>query len=110
MRINADTVERLRERIAPLDTDARRQAYREGDIPRAEYVKDIDVRYRWDLYSLAWAYQLLDTGIGGRDEGLTSAHIDTALRQIVPLLGECDETDHICWVDDTTCLDCGGEW
>ena len=88
MKLTLDQVEAMRERIAPLDTAERRQAYREGRFPRAEGVRDLDVRYRWDLYYAARVSDVFRTGIGGDDEGLTSDHIDTGLRRIVPALGQ----------------------
>ena len=87
MKLTVSQVEAMRERIAPLDTVERRQAYREGRFPRAEAVRDLDMRYRWDLYYAGRVSDVFDTGIGGGDEGLTSDHIDTGLRRIVPPLG-----------------------
>ena len=99
MKLGADIVEAMRERIETLDTEETRQAYREGRFPRADSVKDIDVRYRWDLFHATKCRELLDShgayGSGRivvRDgnvvEGtVTSAHIDTALRRIVAPLG-----------------------
>ena len=87
MKLTLDTVEAMRERIAPLDTPETRQAYREGRFPRADRVRDLDMRYRWDLYYAARVSDVLDRWGGGDDEGLTDAHIDTALRRIVPPLG-----------------------
>lgn len=86
MRVTPEQVEALRAAIAPYDTPETRQAYREGRFPRADAVKDLDMRYRWDLFHAAKARTLLDTSLGGADEGLTSDHIDTALRRIVPPL------------------------
>ena len=88
MKLTPVQVEAMRERIAPLDTAERRQAYREGRFPRAEAVKDLDMRYRWDLYHAARVADVFHTGIGGEDAGLPDAHIDTGLRRIVPALGQ----------------------
>lgn len=63
--------------IVPLDTAERRERYRTGDFPRADRVKDLDMRYRWDLFHAADAWKLID----GR--GYADTHIDTALRRIV---------------------------
>ncbi len=87
MKLTLDQVEAMRERVAPLDTAERRQAYREGRFPRAEAVKDLDMRYRWDLYYAGRVSDVLDRWSGGDDDGLKDAHIDTALRRIVPPLG-----------------------
>jgi hypothetical protein len=85
MKMKAEHFEALRAAIAPLDTPARREAYLSGRFPRAELVKDLDKRYRWDLlwgttgservgfWSDLYAY-------------LNDDHIDTALRSIVPKL------------------------
>ena len=86
MKLTLDQMEAMRERIAPLDTAERRQAYREGRFPRADRVKDLDMRYRWDLYHAGRVSDVLDRW--GSGDGLTDAHIDTGLRRIVPALGE----------------------
>lgn len=67
----------MRAGVAPLDTPDNRAAYREGRFARADRTRDVDMRYRWDLY---WASRVR------LDGDLTSAHIDTALRTIVPPL------------------------
>jgi len=78
MKISGEVVEAMRERIATLDTDEVRQAYRDGRFPRSEAVKDLNVRYRWDLYHASKCRDVL-----GDDDTLTTNHIDTALRRIV---------------------------
>lgn len=80
MRLGADIVQAMRERIEPLDTEETRAAYREGRFPRAELVQDLDTRYRWDLFHATKCRELVGLG------EVTSAHIDTALRRIVPKL------------------------
>ena len=95
MKLGADIVEAMRERIEPLDTEETRQAYREGRFPRADKVKDLDVRYRWDLFYATRCGELLENDRAGTivrggvvvDGTVTSAHIDTALRRIVAPLG-----------------------
>lgn len=95
MRLDAATVAAMRERIIPLDTETVRESYRAGRFPRADAVKDLDMRYRWDLFYAAKCGELLDgerAGVivrGGvvSSGGVTSAHIDTALRRIVAPLG-----------------------
>ena len=82
--ISADRVEAMRERIAPLDTIERRERYRNGDFPRAHAVRDLDRRYRWDLF---WASHANDVVNASDNAGsLKDAHIDTALRKIVEVL------------------------
>jgi hypothetical protein len=77
MRMSTADVDALREVISELDTDSTRDAYRAGTFPNADQVKDLDKRYRWDLYYAAKAWR------GMSDHNYTQAHIDTALRQIV---------------------------
>lgn len=79
MKIRPAELETLRNLLTPLDTPEIRQAYREGRFPRADRVKDLDTRYRWDLYYFARGYSV-------HSSDLTSNHIDTALRRIVPPL------------------------
>lgn len=80
-KITGDNLETIRAAVAPLDTAETRERYRRRDIPRAEAVKDIDTRYRWDLFYAAGSWRLLPT-----DNDYNSAHITTALRAIVPAL------------------------
>lgn len=81
MRMDGDTFAALRALVVAIDTEHTRATYRDGQFPRAERVKDLDKRYRWDLYYAAKGWDL-----PGMD-GLTDAHVDTALRVIVPPLG-----------------------
>lgn len=78
MRVTPTDLAALTARLAPLDTDEVRNAYRRRDprINNIEKVIDIDRRYRWDLYSFAHGWDVL----GG---SYADAHIDTALRRIV---------------------------
>lgn len=80
MKITTEHFEIIAEAIKPFDTPEARKAYNERDIPRAEYVKDIDKRYRWDLF---WAAVHYNQWLGDTIRGYADAHIDTALRQIV---------------------------
>ena len=66
--------------IAPVDTKANRDRYRSGDFPRSDRTKDLDKRYRWDLY-----YHACNTAgpFHTYTAGLNDAHIDTMLRSIV---------------------------
>lgn len=76
MKITQQEREALAELIAGLDTEATRQRYRDGRFPRAESVRDLDTRYRWDLFYAVRGYTVLPGN-------LLSSHIDTALRRIV---------------------------
>lgn len=80
MRVSKDHLEKLSAAITPLDTDERRAAYRAGRFPRADRVNNLDKRYRWDLF---WASDAISELSDGR---YADAHIDTALRRIVPAL------------------------
>jgi hypothetical protein len=86
MKIKLEHFEILKAALVPLDTAARRAQYRAGAFPRAQHVKDLDKRYRWDLLNmqpalLRWVCDEIYTYAD-------DAHIDTALRAIVPALGE----------------------
>lgn len=93
MKVTAEHLANLTEAIAPLDTPERRTAYRNGDFAKADAVTDLDKRYRWDLFWAAW------DAAGQSPEFLAQyndAHLDTALRHIVPVLGDepAAEIDH----------------
>lgn len=89
MKVPPATLEAMRDAIAPLDTAEARGCYSRGAFPRAELVKDLDRRYRWDLLHAAmsgsWICAELYDAAGCND-----AHIDTALRAIVPPLAGGD--------------------
>ena len=89
MKLGTDIVQALRDRIAPLDTDETRRAYREGRFPRADKVRDLDMRYRWDLFYAARGSDIVEPDAGRiiDSRGITTDHIDTALRRIVAPLG-----------------------
>ena len=93
MKLTPLQVEAMRERIVSLDTEDRREAYRSGLFPRAGECKDVNVRYRWDLFHASRCADVFRTPIGGADSigsmrqaDITSDHIDTGLRLIVPPL------------------------
>ena len=77
MRMSPFTLKELSDRMTPLDTPERRNDYLTGNFPRSEFVTDLDVRYRWDLY---WAAEGREVT---RNMDLTTNHVDTALRNIV---------------------------
>lgn len=82
MKATKATLDQMRELLAPLDTAEHRALYRAGQIPRADTVQDLDVRYRWDLCWAAKLHRELDL----YGQGLNDSHIDTALRALVPPL------------------------
>jgi hypothetical protein len=69
--------------ITVLDTPERRDDYRNGRFDRADRVKDLDKRYRWDLFWQAWR---TNHNVSLHLQGYNDAHIDTALRSMVPTL------------------------
>lgn len=85
MKMSAEHVEILRDAITPHDTAEIRQAYRDGNFPRADACKNRDARYRWDLFWHAH-HRHGSTIAPVLDAGYKDAHIDTALRSIVPPL------------------------
>lgn len=80
MKATPEFVERLGALLQPHDTDKRREMYRTGQFPRSDAVKDLDKRYRWDLF---W-----QVGFGhiALPDDMNDNHIDTALRAVVPSL------------------------
>lgn len=82
MKISAEHVEAIRSAIAPFDTEERRANYRAGAFPRSELVKDLNKRYRWDLFWTTGSHVRSPLYTGDYND----AHIDTALRSIVPPL------------------------
>lgn len=85
MAIGRATYNALADAIAPIDDAQTRDRYRRRDIPRAAAVRDIDKRYRWDLYWSASAQHRLPR----LPLDMTDSQIDTALRRIVaPLAPE----------------------
>lgn len=78
--IKPEHLEVVRAAIAPLDTEATRARYRKGDFPGAGAVKDLDKRYRWDLF---WAAGLSQFTVDTLYRYIADPHIDSALRSIV---------------------------
>jgi hypothetical protein len=85
VKMSNEAREMLAKAITPLDTPDARTMYVERRFPRAEFVKDLDKRYRWDLMSAALGYRF---ACEQYDAGLNDSHIDTALRNIVQPLGD----------------------
>jgi hypothetical protein len=80
MRMSGETYEALREAIGGIDSEYWRDRYRSGDFPRADSVKDLNLRYRWDLFYAVKGQEIVGDG------DLSSDHINTALRRIVAAL------------------------
>jgi hypothetical protein len=81
MKVSPEHFEAMKAAIEPLDLPEYRDRYKRRDIARNDYVQDINKRYRWDLYWFAArkGYSMPDS-----TNGYNMAHIDTALRKIVP--------------------------
>lgn len=86
MKLSGPYLDALKAEVTKLDTPEQRARYRAGDFPRSELVKDLDKRYRWDLFWVA-GLSLNDAEVL-LPEDVNDGHIDTALRRIVPPLGE----------------------
>lgn len=92
MKVTAEHLAVIREAIEStgyMTDEGIRERYRRRDIPRGDAVQDIDKRFRWDLY---WAAARRTGGLPDSTDGYNDAHIDTALRAIVPPLGDSAET------------------
>lgn len=81
MRISAEAREVIRPHIEKNNIPKYRDAYRAGNFPRAEVCKDLNMRFRWDLF---WA---VPTEVRSKFFELAGdvkdTHIDTVLRSIV---------------------------
>jgi hypothetical protein len=78
MKVTAEEVAELGRAISLFDTHEVREAYRSEQYPRSHTTKDLNKRFRWDLYWAAY-----DSGFRFATEGLYDSHIDTALRKVV---------------------------
>lgn len=85
MRYPSDLLQSLADAIHPLDTPERRAMYVSGNFPRADKVKDINKRYRWDMmYTIPEHFTRFVKP--AYDLGCNDDHVDTALRRLVPQL------------------------
>lgn len=78
MKVSTVHMQQLAALIEPLDTPGRRGRYLKGDFGRSYLVKDLNYRYRWDLFWAAEGHHVVG------DCGYLDTHIDTALRHIIP--------------------------
>jgi hypothetical protein len=85
VKVTPEHLAEIRDAVTPLDTEEWRERYRQRAILRADQVKDIDKRYRWDLYYAAARDS--EGGLPDSTNGYNMNHIDTALRAVVPPLG-----------------------
>jgi hypothetical protein len=82
-KIDGEHLEVLRAAVSALDTQELRERYRAGDFPRSDLTRDVDRRYRWDLFYAAQQgadSPLRDLVWGG---AYADTHYETALRSIV---------------------------
>lgn len=89
MKITPTDLQILKDKLLPLDTEHRREMYRSGHFPRSEHCKDVNKRYRWDLLYVSGIK--IGDGVGMQGDVnlyayMTDAHIDTALRNLIPPL------------------------
>ena len=85
MKIKPEHFEQLKTLIEPLDAATLRTRYQNKDFPRSDNVKNLDMRYRWDLFHMippCTRHPFSKTMY----EYMNDDHIDTALRRIVPPL------------------------
>ena len=83
MKIKPEHLARLKDLIEPLDTETRRTQYLKGDFHNADKVKDLNKRYRWDLYWEATAGTHHNELRNQMYVYMNDDHIDTALKSIV---------------------------
>lgn len=81
MKIKGQDFDRLAERVRQFDTPESRARYLARDFPRSDVVKDLNKRYRYDLFYAARGYD-------GMPDAYTDAHYYSALKKIVPDLEE----------------------
>jgi len=86
MKVTPEHLAMIRDAIEATghDNATTRDQYRRRDIPRGAMVQDIDKRFRWDLFHAATAGTRMVSDL--YDAGYHDAHIDTALRAVVPTL------------------------
>lgn len=83
MKITPEHFAALKALVGPADTPERRALYLAGKYHNADRTKDLDMRYRWDLYHATVKYDAWTKAVY---EYANDNHIDTALRAIVPPL------------------------
>jgi hypothetical protein len=89
MKMTCEHQELLTERIAPHDHAERRQLYIDGDYVNSDRTKNLDRRYRWDLFWTGMKFLKESDPIGYEsfwDADYLNDHIDTFLRKLVPTL------------------------
>ncbi len=82
LKIKPEHLRQLRDAIEPLNTPTLRKKYSDRDVPRAERIKDVDKRYRWDLLWSAVPSQFMTELY----TYLNDTHIDSAIASFIPKL------------------------
>jgi hypothetical protein len=73
--------------VKAYDTEANREAYRNGQFDRADKVTDLNRRYRWDLYWTARRqFGTVRDIMNEASTYLLDSHIDTFLKSIIHAL------------------------
>lgn len=83
MKVRQQELARLRTAVSIIDTPATRRAYQEHQAAGKLKAHDLWRCYRWGLYHYA-----CDAGFRFDEDTYYDAHIDTALRAVVPELLE----------------------
>lgn len=87
MRASKELVDHVTALVKQAETampDVREQ-YRRGEFHNADRVKDLEKRYRWDMF---WYLLRVYPSLNDAIEGFDDSHIDTMLRRAVQPLGE----------------------
>lgn len=83
MKVRQQELARLLTAVSIIDTPETRRAYQELQAEGKLKAQDLWKRYRWGLYHCAY-----DAGFRFDEDTYYDAHIDTALRAVVPELLE----------------------
>ncbi len=83
MKMKLEHFTQLETSIKSLDTGERRLTYKKRLFQNADKVKDLDKRYRWDLFYATYATCAAALPIQALYSYLNDEHIDTALRKLV---------------------------
>lgn len=83
LKIKPDDLQLLKDITVAYDTEERRQLYREGKYPRAEFTKNVNKRYRWDLLFASGGRFHNGNFLSQLYTYLNDSHIDSALKSLV---------------------------
>jgi len=87
MKFSQAHVQILKDRMLPLINDKVIDSYQSGKFRGAEKVKDLNKRFRWDVFYASGTR--IGDGVGissncGIEGDYNDIHIDTALRSFIP--------------------------